>query len=374
MHARKLIVRVVLLSVTFLFYIAPSIYADTVKSPEISKQEQEVEAFLNDLFKVRSEFITNSNLSLDPYYDLDSKLGRQALANQKNRTTYLNAWAKQREMAITHSESTIRIRKMNFIDNKVRLTLGHSQKIVYAYHDSPSIKQWFGLGTWHVMTLSKQNDRWVVSKEWFLDPLEENPKKIPEGIPPSPPSTRSIVNGQNYNRQRAVAYANKYAGLAWGAGNDGKYNGKYKNYNHLGGDCTNFASQVLGDPEEGGGFKMRGGWRYNYPNGGTRTWVQTDAFKHFLLHSGYGKQIAKGHYEELVKSTDKHPYSVMWELDSGDLIAHVMHNDVDHFSIVTGFDHRGYPLVNSHTADRYRAPFDLGWDNETQYLFIHIKD
>ncbi|MDT2264397.1 hypothetical protein P7H17_02880 [Paenibacillus larvae] len=39
-----------------------------------------------------------------------------------------------------------------------------------------------------------------------------------------------------------------------------------------------------------------------------------------------------------------------------------------------GHDAKGYPLVNSHTADRYRVPFDLGWDKSTKYLLIHIND
>ena len=50
-----------------------------------------------------------------------------------------------------------------------------------------------------------------------------------------------------------------------------------------------------------------------------------------------------------------------------------MQGDVDHFSVVVGYDNQGYPLVNSHTADRYRVPFDLGWDKHTKYLLIHIQ-
>lgn len=373
MLLRQYIVSVILTSLVFFFLCeTPHLSATTPNYADGSKQE--IETFINHLFHERSHHLVHPDRSLSTYYDTDSKGGRHALAMQNNRATYLHEWAAKREMAITESQSRLRIRGIKFRGEQVKLTLGHSQKITYAYHDNPLIKQWFGLGTWHVMTLVKKDHRWMVSKEWFLDPLEENPKKIPAGRPTLPPSPRSTISNQRYDRDRAVAYADKYAGLAWGAGNEGKYNGKYKNYNHLGGDCTNFASQVLGDPKEGGGLNMRSPWRYHYNSGGTRTWVQTDAFKQFLLHSGYGQRIASGYYEDLVKSTDKHPHSAMWELASGDLIAHVMHNDVDHFSIVTGFDDHGYPLVNSHTADRYRAPFDLGWDNQTQYLLIHIKD
>ncbi|MGO4533216.1 amidase domain-containing protein [Paenibacillus sp. 2TAF8] len=372
MPVRQYIGSMVLTTVVFFLCVSPPLFAASLSPEEVSKQE--IEVFLNELFRERSNHLVHPNHAMDTYYDTNSKGGRQALAIQNNRAAYLHAWADKRHMVISDSQSSLRIRGIKKQGDQVKLTLGHSQKITYAYQDTPSLKQSFGLGTWHVMALSKKENSWKVSKEWFLDPLEENPKKIPEGVPSLPSSPRSVSKGKRYDRERAVAYAHKYAGLAWGAGNEGKYNGKYKNYNHLGGDCTNFASQVLGDPEEGGGLNMRGPWRYHYRSGGTRTWVQTDAFKRFLVHSGYGQRVALGHFEDLVKPTYRHPHSPLSELASGDLIAHVMHNDVDHFSIVTGFDHHGYPLVNSHTADRYKAPFDLGWDDQTQYLLIHIKD
>lgn len=372
MLARQYPFKIVLLFVIFLTCMVFPVSAVTNESAEVPRKE--IELFLNELFRERSHHLVHPSRSQEKYYNTGSKGGRHALAIQNNRATYLQAWAAKRQMIISGSESSLRIRNIRIIGEHVKITFGHSQKITYTYQDNPSLKEWFGLGTWHVMTLTKGERGWIVSKEWFLDPLEENPKKIPLGSPPIPSSPRNNNAGQHYDRERAVAYANKYAGLAWGAGNEGKYNGKYKNYNHLGGDCTNFASQVLGDPQEGGGLAMRGPWRYHFGSGGTRTWVQTDAFKHFLLNSGYAQRIALGHFEDLIKSTDKHPQSPFWELASGDLIAHVMHNDVDHFSIVTGFDSHGYPLVNSHTADRYRAPFDLGWDNQAEYLLIHIKD
>ncbi|WP_426249437.1 amidase domain-containing protein [Paenibacillus pabuli] len=291
-----------------------------------------------------------------------------------NRKTYLHEWAKHRNMKIIDCQSKIHISRIKIRDNTATISLGHSQQITYAYNDQLSAKHSFGLGTWHAVTLKKTNNQWMVWKEWYLDPLEENPRLIAEGMP-SPPLDRPVLkDGKNYKRKQAVAYANKYAGIAWGTNGKVKYNTKYKNYNNLGGDCTNFASQAIGDQVEGGGLPMRGPWRYHFPNGGTKTWVQTDAFKNFLLYSGYGQRIATDSFSKLVEKTEARPYGAIGELEAGDLIAHVMHNDVDHFSVVTGFDQHGYPLVNSHTADRFQAPFDLGWDNKTTYILIHIRD
>ena len=178
-----------------------------------------------------------------------------------------------------------------------------------------------------------------------------------------------------YNREKAVAYANKYAGAAWGAGNNHRYNPKYQDYHYQGGDCTNFASQVIGDPEEGGGLPMTRTWRYYKHQGGSVAWVQTDAFKRFLLNSGYGQVIGYGYFSDLTKPNSRHPNGAIAKIQPGDLIGYEMRKgDVDHFSVVVGKDANGYPLVNSHTGDRFQVPWDIGWDKYTRFVFIHIRD
>ncbi|KHF33577.1 putative amidase domain protein [Paenibacillus sp. P1XP2] len=117
---------------------------------------------------------------------------------------------------------------------------------------------------------------------------------------------------------------------------------------------------------------MSGIWGYR--GGGSQAWVQTDAFQRFLFYSGYGRLIAKGTFEEMTRSSDKHPHGAIAKLQPGDLIGYELKGDTDHFSVVVGKDANGYPLVNSHTADRYRVPFDLGWDQTTKYILIHVRD
>ncbi|WP_036736578.1 amidase domain-containing protein [Paenibacillus zanthoxyli] len=339
--------------------------------------ETEVRGFLTHLFAARSEFVTNMPSGLEKYYDQKYGSSRHAYRVEANRNTYLHAWGEHRGIHFVDSQSRIRITRIRIEGDTAQITLTHSQKLSYMYANKILPTQWFGLGTWHTLTLKKNKGEWKVVKEWYLDPLDESPKQIP-GTPEEteafPDHKEEIRDGKKYKRQKAVAYANKYAGSAWGAGNKGRYNPKYLNYNGKGGDCTNFASQVVGDQEEGGGLKMSGPWRYHYHSGGNSTWVQTDSFKNFIVRSGYGRVIAQGGFSDLVKSTRQNPDGAFAKLFPGDLIAHVIRNDVDHFSIVTGFDENGYPLVNSHTADRFRAPYDLGWDKNTKYILIHIND
>lgn len=357
-------------------------YASSIKpSPE---QEQEIVAYLHQLYNARSQYLMNKDEQvLSHYYLVTERSSRYALQQEKIRMEYIHAWALHRKLHYKRAVSDIRVPRIRMEGNYAKATVIHSQKLEYAYNDSHSMNQSFGIGTRHALTLIKDNGHWFVLREWYSDPLNENPKlisKADEHFPnlhiQQPSNTpETSIGTRRYNRERALAYANKYAGAAWGAGNHNRYNRKYRDYTSQGGDCTNFASQVIGDPDEGGGLRMTSNWQYWFKAGGSHSWVQTDRFNHFLQYSGYARVIGSGTFEKITQSTKKYPYGVIGQLKPGDLIAYILHgDDVDHFGILVGYDEYGYPLVNSHTADRYRVPFDLGWDQYTRYTLIHIKD
>ncbi|MBE9915454.1 amidase domain-containing protein [Paenibacillus donghaensis] len=362
-----------LISVSLIIGLSPlNAYA---LSPKQDQDKEEIMVFLRQLFTDRNKLLVNQQPETIQKYYVPSEAGsRFAYQMELKRAKYISAWAEKRGLRLVSAEPNIRIARFKGNGDQASISLVQSAKISYNYKASSLAPQSFGIGTRHALTVKKMGDGWVVKKEWYLDPLEENPDLIPDspnGFPHLAPDDNATNKKGRYNRERAVAYANKYAGLAWGAGNNNRYNRKYKDYTSLGGDCTNFASQVLGDAKEGGGLPMSGAW--GYWGGGSRAWVQTDAFEHFLLYSGYGRLIAKGTFEEITRSGGKHPHGAIAKLQPGDLIGYELKGDTDHFSIVVGQDENGYPLVNSHTADRYRVPFDLGWDQTTKYILIHIK-
>lgn len=343
------------------------------------ERENEVRSFLDKLYKARAEVLVSRDTArLKSYYLISTKIGRHACSHEENRTNYLNEWAGKRSIKLVKASSDIRIVRLRMTGETAKISLVHSLKIDYTYSNKIVPVQSFGIGTEHFLTLKKDGDAWKVHKEWYLDPLDENPKKIAateDGLSPSVNYDKALVDSKKYRRARAVEYANKYAGTAWGAGNNHRYNRKYADYSGQGGDCTNFASQVIGDDEEGGGLPKTGGWRYFANKGGSEAWIRTDSFYHFLVYSGYGKLLARGHFQDIVTPSAKHPQGAISRIEPGDLIGYIISgSDVDHFSIVVGFDDYGYPLVNSHSADRYRVPFDLGWDQHTKYLLVHIKD
>lgn len=344
--------------------------------------EQELTAYLDQVFRARTGFLVRGSLdSLDNYYQTTDKSGRVALHHEKKRREYIQAWANKRNLLLAGSRSEIKIVRMHSSEDTVRVTLVHRELLEYGYLNTPVDRlQSFGLGTRHVLTLHKTDHGWKIKREWYLDPLEENPELISDsqnGFPIPPVDNRQsdqpAPGKARYDRAKAVRYANKYAGLAWGAGNHNRYNRKYRDYTGFGGDCTNFVSQVLGDPKEGGGLPMTSQWFAN-SSGGSDAWVRTDGFKNFLLYSGYGRLVVKGTFEKIALPTPEHPRGYIGDMKPGDLIGYELKKgDVDHFAVIVGFDENGYPLVNCHTTDRYRVPFDLGWDKTTKYLLFHIR-
>ncbi|WP_019912082.1 amidase domain-containing protein [Paenibacillus sp. HW567] len=362
---------IVIIVTAALYFPLPRAAADSEK--------HEIESTLNHIFQERAEMLLHPQSEAVNNYYLPDKSSQMALEHERFRAEYVTSWADKRTIKLTSSESGIRIIRQSIIGDMARISLVQSHKVGYVYINKVTMpEQVFGVGTRHSLTLKKDNGAWKIAREWYLDPLDEDPRKIAEGperAASSPKAKLEPGDGKKYKRKRAVQYAHKYAGAAWGAGNQHHYNQKYLDYTSKGGDCTNFASQVIGDQEEGGGLPIAGGWRYFANSGGTQTWVQTDAFSNFLIRSGYGKLIAKGDYQHIATPSPKHPEGAIAELQPGDLIGYILrHDDTDHFSIVVGFDDRGYPLVDSHTADRYRVPFDLGWDRNTKYQLFHIRD
>lgn len=373
-----------IISVIAVISIALNIYNVAGAAETVSDSELEIAQYLRELFDARSRFLlSNDNEMLNRHYIPSEKSSRHALMQEMIRKEYIHAWGTRRQIHFVRAHSYIRVPRIRIDGSRAKVSVIQSQKLEYVYSEPFSVYQAFGVGTRHALTLIKQDGKWRVLREWYSDPLNENPKLISDTHAsfPNPfiqkyTRTDPVNKGKsNYHRNRAVTYANKYAGAAWGAGNNNRYNNKYRDYTSDGGDCTNFASQVIGDPIEGGGLRMTANWRYWFGSGGSHTWIQTDRFAKFLLNSGYVRVIAQGTFEQITKPNNDYPYGEIGELIPGDLIAYILHgNDVDHFGILVGYDDNGYPLVNSHTADRHGVPFDLGWDQHTRYKLIHILD
>lgn len=378
--------------------IVLALQSPALSLPANSYDENELKTEVENIYKKRSSaFVTGDLLSLKDLFDTSQKYGKWALEHEVKRVKYLHAWSKLRGMKFTNIDSTVRVKKIYPGSKVVKMALEESYKFDYIYpQDATPVTNSFGVGIRHTLSLIKKNDKWTVYNDWYTDCFEDALQAYSgeiQGnlIPPDSQNTYNLnsnhiptntINTQNfkkpyYNREKAVEYADKYCGAAWGSTNNFKYNKKYRDFNGIGGDCTNFASQVLGD-KEGGGLPTDYTWRCEYQkygdSQGTSAWVNADGLKNYLTYSGRGSVIKRGTFKELTTPETNYPGGIVQKLQLADLVCYEKKGHIDHFAIVTGQDSHGYPLVNSHTTDRYHVPWDLGWgDNKIRFFLIHIN-
>lgn len=135
-----------------------------------------------------------------------------------------------------------------------------------------------------------------------------------------------------YNRAGAVDYASKWALSR---------NPKYYNFDGIGGDCTNFASQCLYAGSGVMNYTGDVGWYYNSPNDRAAAWSDAQYLNNFLMNNKKVGPIAEA--------------SPISDLEIGDFVQ--LHNGIEYYHtlIITGF-FQGEPLVCAHTEDAYMRP------------------
>ena len=339
--------------------------------------------------KTAMEVRANALLAGDPsplsrFYDQGALHGKWALEHESRRLNYVKSWTSKRGIRLTRVKTALQIPSVEPEGDTVWIYLKMATTLEYSYDgDPPGATNAFRIGTRHSIQLVRDKGSWLIRRDWYTDPLDED--ALGMGIKPADPPVGSVLENlspqaharktdqirlsavgsrQRYNRQGAVAYARKY----WHG-----YNPRYKNYINLGGDCANFVSQVLGDPEEGGGLLTD--YEQQPPRKGvTRTWALTDSLTDFLFSSGKARRLMRSTYTEALLPTAEYPTGAIQQLQPGDLIGYEEAGVLEHLAVVMGRDSRGYLLVNSHTADRYYTPWDLGWDRNTIFWLVKILD
>ncbi|MEJ6949778.1 amidase domain-containing protein [Natronospora cellulosivora (SeqCode)] len=323
--------------------------------------DEETNAFLysmvQEIFDIRNDTILKEDLpQLESLYNTNVRNGIWAYEHELKKAKYLHEWSEKQSIEFKSIVSNIIVRYANEKNDGYSINLMVNTEYQYNYLDEPEVLNSFRIGTYHTLDLMPYDEEWLITKEWYTDPFAdslntddlENPK-ISEII-----NSQEAKDLKNLKQKRldAIEYLDKYCGAATLPEYGYKYNTDYRDYNHLGGDCANFASQML---YEAGGFTKGGTW--NYANGaGSRAWLNADAFNNFMVYSGRGTRIARGSYAEVLKAS--------YNLLPGDYIAYEKKGKVVHISLVSGIDSKGYILVNSHNTDRYRVPWDLGWSNK----------
>ncbi|WP_250858623.1 amidase domain-containing protein [Oceanirhabdus seepicola] len=317
---------------------------------------EDVANYINQIFKNRNKAILNRDLEgIESFYDTKTKYGVWAYEYEKKKVNYIHNWEQKQGVKFNDISSIVMIKKIKGNEEKYTVSLVCSTEYKYVYENLREVNK-ARIGTTHFMNIMKKDDKWVITKEWYKDPFAdslnlENLKgnSIKEFI--TSQSSRDFSDiGER--RQNAVEYARRYCGAASEEKYGFKYNKEYRNYNPKGGDCANFASQVL---FEGGKFSKNRAWNYN-KGGATGAWLNSGKFKNYMIYNGRASLIAYGDYEKV--------YKAAYKLLPGDFVAYEKKGKVTHISVVTGADSKGYSLVTCHNTDRDNVPWDLGWNNK----------
>lgn len=345
----------------------------------------EIEECIKSKYVARnSAFVKGDLAALSAEYDMSQNQGIWSCQNEVRRSKYLSDWSCARDMCFTDIHSDLRVKKITDNGNKIKVSFDETLNFQYVYNsDAAPVYNNFAVGLRHTIQLVKKASGLKIYSDWYTDCFQDALKSYSGEIITSPRTVTKFQLGNctkampeakkgRYNRIKAVEYADKYCGNANGNGNNFKYNKKYRDYTGMGGDCTNFASQVIGD-KEGGGLRQDSTWR-SVNREGSHAWVNTDGLRDYLVYSGKAYLIRKGSFAQLAVPSIKNPCGSVGLVTIGDLICYAKGSNIDHFGIFTAWDSHGYPLVNSHTTDRYHVPWDLGWsDSEITFHLLHVN-
>lgn len=155
-----------------------------------------------------------------------------------------------------------------------------------------------------------------------------------------------------YNRRRAVAYAHRWAF---------QRNPKYYDYEEIGGDCTNFASQCLYAGAGVMDFTPDFGWYYIDANDKAPAWTGVEYFYRYLTR----QTTAPGPIADVVR---------LAQLVPGDFVQLSARGEVfTHTAIVVQLGGRptlGNILVASHSYDTDYRPLSTYSFQKARFLHI----
>lgn len=137
-----------------------------------------------------------------------------------------------------------------------------------------------------------------------------------------------------YNNTQTVEYAKKWALSR---------NPRYYNFDGIGGDCTNFASQCIYAGSKVMNYTKDTGWYYNSPSDRAAAWSGVEYLYNFLTDNKSVGPVAE-------------PAEIS-DIREGDLIFLSNGQRFYHTLVVTGFS-EGMPLICCHTADSYMRPLN----------------
>lgn len=340
---------------------------EAIKIDEDDQIKQQYQLLLQNLFDYRNKAILEQNEEiLKELYDTDKKTGLWAYEHEVEKMKYLKNWSSKQGVTFNDIKTKVKIRKVKEKETDLYgIICNVATDYNYSYENEKDVKNIFRIGTEHYLNVKIKDNQYIITKEWYTDPFADSLNL--ENIKSD--DIRSYILAQQkpdiqltQEQQKAIDYAHRYCGVSTEEEYEFKFNREYKNFNPDGGDCANFASQIM---YESGTFSKNRTWNYE-KGAATREWVNAQGFKNYLIYSGRGYYLAKGSYEEVYKEA--------YKLRPGDIVGYEKNGRITHVSTVTGLDSKGYPLVTCHNTDRLLVPWDLGWsDKAIKFHLIKVN-
>mgnify|MGYP002793124994 CR=1 FL=1 len=342
--------------------------------------ENSIIDFMNTVFNLRNEAFLNGNVEkLYKFYDINQTFSAYSLKHEFKRIAYLRDWAKERNLTFKSIESTPTIKDFKIKDNLYHLILSEEYKFIYFYNDNPEKITTFGIELIHNLELKDKDSSFLITKDYYEDYFKTGLEKYDfdlteKNIPLTNTKAKVFnfnteanpISSENYNRLKAVSYANKYSGISFAS--KAENNMSYSIYVTGDKNSANFISQCLSDRTEGGGMKQDKDWSYMNTKSNkikaTSSWVKSQDLVEYLLNSEKGSLYFSGTLETL-KDT---------KINLGDLIIFKSGNYIDGIGIITDFDSNNYPLINTNSINTYKTPFDLGFGGtDSKFYLLSIK-
>ncbi|MGM0502478.1 MAG: amidase domain-containing protein [Bacillota bacterium] len=358
--------RMILLFIIILFIICGGLLHYFSSAVETVAKKQKPKDILakktQEIFALRNQTLLEQNkVQLKNLYNTEAKTGQWAYEHELKRMRYLQQWSSKQGAEFKEINSNVRLNSITEKEDYIVVNLSVSTTYQYIYPKQIGNYNTFRIGSYHSLKLLPIKNKLLIAREWYRDPFADSLDLDKIEKQKIVIKKSNSLKNLSSKRRKAIQYADQYCGAASPAKYGLKYNSKYKNYNYQGGDCANFASQIL---YEAGKFKKNNTWNYR-KGAGSRAWVNAHALNQYMVYSNRASKIAYGSYAQVLNAS--------YKLLPGDYIAYEKKGKVKHISIVTGVDSQGYRLVNCHNSDRYRVPWDLGWsDNEIKFWLVRV--
>ena len=143
------------------------------------------------------------------------------------------------------------------------------------------------------------------------------------------------------------------------------YNPFYYNFDNIGGDCTNFASQCLYSGSKVMNYTKNLGWYYNSSFDRSASWTSVEYFYKFLIQNANTFDSRSDFEGPFGKSVDLIDTQIGDFVQLGDKNGKFFHT-----LIIVGYLRDKTPLVASHSLPSYNKPLNFYVYQKVRYIHI----